>query len=269
MTHLFFPHLPSSTAHVSVTFFVAQAMSPMTPSKRCQDDSYDDMYPSHPINLFNPDFPPPPAGIMKKPKLDVVSIKNASGTINTHMGGRLAYATPPPTAKFDIPSNAVLYHLAVSAHRASTQHLQQVFVPKSISIRPSGEYTPLSAGCLDQPSISYRYDPQAFKKTLSLLLLSLDLLRIGTATKDLSEREEVAFGLEFGLVAAKIIEVDAKRSDEKGKQAEMIDLRRLKHDAKDVVANAVSLRILGTPFLQWIAVARSPIQLPEGIDASA
>ena len=225
-----------------------QAVSPMTPSKRSQDHMYDDMYPSHPPNLFNPDFPPPHMPEIKRSKPSGSGARDTQKIVNSpSYRGIPAHATPPTTYKIDIPVHAALYSLAVSAHCASAQHLQQVFIPSNIAIRPSNECIPLRVYLPDESSILFRHDTHALKKSVSLLLLALDLLRIGIKSKDLSEREEVAFGLEFGLVAAKIIEVEAIKTDGKGKQAAIIDIDRLKLDGRDAVANAVSSHALRSP----------------------
>jgi len=217
-----------------------QAVSPMTPSKRVQDDIYDDIYPSHPINLFNPDFPPVPSSHVKRLKLDSVSTKDELiSSVATGPPQEGSLITPAPTPTMHLPLIPALYHLAVSAHHASALHLQQTFIPGSIGVRLDSECAPITASMPIHGSVRYKPDPQALVKALSLLLLSLDLLRTGRMSKDLSESEEVAFGLEFGLVAVKVAEVQAMRVGEKGKQAEKIDMETLKYDARDAVSNAV------------------------------
>jgi len=241
-----------------------QGGSPQTPTKRLHDQVYDDQYPIHPINLFNPDFPPLPPSAAKKPKLHNNVTEICSIGLHNKLPERLSeptptYDTPPPTAPISIPSIPALYYLAVSAHQASAAHLQQVFIHNSISHSPSYERNPITATSSRQHTFRFIPDSQSIPKALSLLLFSLDLLRTGRTYKDLSERDEIAFGLEFGLVACKVLEVSNLSCDGKGKHTERIDKERLRADATDAIANAVGSYCYNTVYNADSTSSRTPV----------
>nr|XP_019049917.1 hypothetical protein I302_00337 [Kwoniella bestiolae CBS 10118]OCF28847.1 hypothetical protein I302_00337 [Kwoniella bestiolae CBS 10118] len=153
-----------------------------------------------------------------------------------------ASTAPPYPAPLltTVPDTALLYHFALSAHRASHQHLQQAFVHPSISAAPVPgiPLAPLYNSRSTQPFI---HDHNAAAKALDLQLVALDFLRAGLAYPDLSERERVAFGLEFGIVGLKVHNACAGPSTGKGKKSEKkqrVDLPRLIGDIQDVVGQS-------------------------------
>ncbi|WVW79689.1 hypothetical protein I302_101659 [Kwoniella bestiolae CBS 10118] len=164
-----------------------------------------------------------------------------------------ASTAPPYPAPLltTVPDTALLYHFALSAHRASHQHLQQAFVHPSISAAPVPgiPLAPLYNSRSTQPFI---HDHNAAAKALDLQLVALDFLRAGLAYPDLSERERVAFGLEFGIVGLKVHNACAGPSTGKGKKSEKkqrVDLPRLIGDIQDVVGQSYSISQRQTSFL--------------------
>jgi hypothetical protein len=116
---------------------------------------------------------------------------------------RARYASPI----LDIP---LLYHLAASAHNASAHHLQQAFLPPTIS--------------------PYIRDLSAHKKCMDLLLLALDLLKLGL-DQVLSIRERAAFACEYGVVGLKVV------------AAGYIDKDRLLADIQNFTRHGVSAQV--------------------------
>ncbi|OCF58359.1 hypothetical protein L486_04392 [Kwoniella mangroviensis CBS 10435] len=146
----------------------------------------------------------------------------------------------PPSSPHLLPDSALLYHFALSAHRASHQHLQQAFIHPSISADPNLgiPIAPVYNRSAAQPFI---HDPYAAAKALDLQLVALDFLRAGLAYPDLSERERVAFGLEFGIVGLKFYTACTGNSTGKGKDSEKnqrVDLSRLIGDIQDVIGHS-------------------------------
>lgn len=88
----------------------------------------------------------------------------------------------------DIP---LLYYLATSAHTSSSLHLKQAFFP--LDLKPTSG------------SILPDRDPYAAEKCMDLLVLSLDLLRLGLARDELSDKERAAFACEYAVVGYKTI----------------------------------------------------------------
>ena len=105
----------------------------------------------------------------------------------------------------NIPSpSALMYHMAVSAHRHSRSHLQQAFIPGTIEINAHAVYPPILASTgpstLRAPFTS---DHLAATKAFALLLFALDLLSTGLKSNQLLDRERVAFTIEFAIIATK------------------------------------------------------------------
>jgi hypothetical protein len=129
---------------------------------------------------------------------------------------RARYASPI----LDIP---LLYHLAASAHNASAHHLQQAFLPPTISP------TTTSSILLTDGS-PYIRDLSAHKKCMDLLLLALDLLKLGL-DQVLSIRERAAFACEYGVVGLKVV------------AAGYIDKDRLLADIQNFTRHGVSAQV--------------------------
>ena len=156
---------------------------------------------------------------------------------------RLQPSQSQPT-EHAIPPAACLYHMAVSAHHASTAHLQQSFIPQTVHTVHPNDAPPIIASGNMHKSHPYQPDPGASDKALGLCLLALDLLRAGLVSRSLSEVERVAFGLEFGNVAIKVITTLAPSKRAKGKQPVVVDLERLWRDVLEAVGQSVSAHIV-------------------------
>ncbi|KAK8861295.1 hypothetical protein IAR55_002114 [Kwoniella newhampshirensis] len=146
----------------------------------------------------------------------------------------------PPLQRSDVPTSALLYHFALSAHQASHRHLQQAFIPTSVSVDPNAGSPVLSLHTPDGPR-RFVHDPEAANKALGLQLLALDLLKAGLADSGLSDRERVAFGLEFGIVGYKVYTGCKATMKGKGKsreQRQVVDLINLMDDVQDTTAQA-------------------------------
>ena len=152
--------------------------------------------------------------------------------------------TPVPTFPPPLPVIPLLYHLALSAHHASHRHLQQAFIPGSV-IREEALDPPKFTA---PPVVEYKrpetvtHDPQAADKALGLLLLALDLLKAGLASKDLSDKERVAFSLEFGVVGVKVLKGSESQGSTKtqDKRASIqVERGKLVGEVQDAVASGV------------------------------
>lgn len=184
----------------------------------------------------------------------------ATGQTQSPVTGRRLNQQPPPQAAC-IPTAALLYHSAQVAHQTSHVHLQQAFVPTEISTDRTSGYSIIklySYSSTPQSSQSNRFshDPQAFAKALGLQLYALDLLRAGLNINSLSDKERVAFSLEFGVVGIKVyMAQQILQSKSKGKekiQGVQVDCQRLMDDMQDIVGQAVS--IYAPRSLRWLTV---------------
>ncbi|OWZ64792.1 hypothetical protein AYX14_06385 [Cryptococcus neoformans] len=153
---------------------------------------------------------------------------------------------PPPQAPY-IPIAALLYHSAQVAHQTSHVHLQQAFVPTQISTdRTSGssiiKLYSYSSTSQSSQSNRFSHDPHAFAKALGLQLYALDLLRAGLNINSLSDKEKVAFSLEFGVVGMKVYMAQQNlQSKSKGKEkieGVQVDCQRLMDDMQNIVGQA-------------------------------
>ncbi|ORY27685.1 hypothetical protein BCR39DRAFT_537919 [Naematelia encephala] len=131
-----------------------------------------------------------------------------------------------PVGEAHLPLLPSLYHLAIAAKNASSTHLQQVFIPPEVS-SAQGTAFPL----VSRSGIPYEPDPAAASKALGLQLLALDLLKLGMASKDITDRERVAFSIEIGLVSEKVLA-------EKRKE---VDRVRLAQEAEEMVGAALGI----------------------------
>lgn len=141
-----------------------------------------------------------------------------------------------------VPIIPHLFHMANAAHQCASHHLQQLLIPASIHSSPEFTSSPIMAS-YDNAIYPYRPDPLARDKTLGLLLLSLDLLRAGLTSKEISESEQVHFGIEFARVAIKILRASKVALSSKGKEVDRVDCERIKHDAREAVGIAVSIQV--------------------------
>lgn len=137
-----------------------------------------------------------------------------------------------------LPTIPYIYHLALQAHFASHQHLQQAFIPAEIGpTSNTGEGIKVAlAG--SGGHVAFKPDPQARAKSVSLLLFALDLLKLGLNSKLLSDRERVAFGHEFGVVALKVL---SAARHQQSKSRAWVDEQRLSEDAAEIIGNSVSI----------------------------
>ena len=150
--------------------------------------------------------------------------------------------TPPYSPISPYPDKPLLYHLAIQAHHAARNHLQQVFIPSTVITTEAS--TSIKCTRPDTTgSQTFTHDSQAPEKAVGLLLLALQILKIGLEAKDLSDVERVAFSYEFGLVGVKILDTYRLRSSVKGKQkalARGIDVDKIKDDVQVTLASGVS-----------------------------
>jgi hypothetical protein len=135
----------------------------------------------------------------------------------------------------------LLYQYAVAAHHHAHSHIQQAFVPRDIDcnrddVEPLVQYA-------STPS-PFQPDPLAAQKSLGLLTLALDFLRVGLQLA-LSPRERVAYVTEYATVGIKVL------------QAGSIDDKRI---AADVDAAISSLPRLDAP-LKWLQVKLAFMQV--------
>ncbi len=148
--------------------------------------------------------------------------------------------TSPPLESY-LPSIPLLFHLATSAHHASHQHLQQVFIPSFVNCEGNDGYPPIiSARPGRTQSQIFTHDEKAGDKAIGLLLLALDLLRAGLLSTDLSEKERVAFSLEYGTIGMKVLTAcGSLRTKSELVAAEKLDHLRLRGEVEDAVASGV------------------------------
>ncbi len=147
--------------------------------------------------------------------------------------------TPPVSSITPLPAIPLLYQLALSAHHSSQRHLQQAFIPSSVLCEADAGYPPIaSTGQIPL----FIHDARAHDKALGLLLLALDLLRIALASNELSDKERVAFTLEFGVVGVKLLAVFRPTAPLKGNETQVedkVDVERLMGDVQYAVASGV------------------------------
>lgn len=186
---------------------------------------------------------------MKRRKISPEMFEPA-GQTQSPFTGHPRNQQPPPQAPY-IPIAALLYHSAQVAHQTSHVHLQQAFVPTQISTdRTSGssiiKLYSYSSTSQSSQSNRFSHDPHAFAKALGLQLYALDLLRAGLDINSLSDKEKVAFSLEFGVVGMKVyMAQQILQSKSKGKEkieGVQVDCQRLMDDMQNIVGQAVCMR---------------------------
>ncbi|WWC87569.1 uncharacterized protein L201_002459 [Kwoniella dendrophila CBS 6074] len=169
---------------------------------------------------------------------------------------QVSSSSTPTSSSTSSPSTvstpALLYHFAVSAHHASHRHLQQAFVHPSISTDPGQGMllAPLYSLSQSQPFV---HDSEAAAKALGLQLMALDFLRAGLAYPNLSEKERVAFGLEFGIIGLKVYmscKEDVKGKGKKTDKNRNVDTARLIGDMQEIVGQSYFISQKQTSFLQ-------------------
>ena len=139
-------------------------------------------------------------------------------------------------------TSALLYHMAISAHRQSHCHLQQAFIPTNVDIKANAGYSPVLASAgpsgVQRP---FAGDDQAAQKGFALLLFALDLLWTGLKSNQLSDRERVAFTIEFGIIATKAARSHKRREIKVAFPT--VDPESIIADASDVVNTSVGHRL--------------------------
>lgn len=148
----------------------------------------------------------------------------------------------PPSSKAPvhsvIPAIPLLYHLATTAHRASQSHLQQAFIPAEVTCDFNAGYPPMTIpDFTGQQPRAFQHDPQAAAKVIGLQVLALDLLKAGLGARELSDKERVAFGLEFVIIGLKLLNVG--KVNGKGKEIEIVDMGRLETEIQQVLGESV------------------------------
>ncbi|EJT47050.1 hypothetical protein A1Q1_04293 [Trichosporon asahii var. asahii CBS 2479] len=144
--------------------------------------------------------------------------------------------TPPQDAdsrngKDEIPTPALLYHLALSAHAAAHRHYTQAFVPPHVQL--SDAPLPLESG----PYVS---DPHALSTALGLLVAALDMLQAALHTPALSDVEHAAFGAEFAHIGIKVLETVTSAQRLRSESVLAIDEKRLLADVDDTIKTSRS-----------------------------
>ena len=179
---------------------------------------------------------------VKRRKLDLMGDRTPLDGLPNRPSSSSSLSTPPSSrAAARIPPVPFLYYLATSSHHTSQQHLQQAFIPPNVVCRSAADCAPIMAKTPDGTHSTFTPDPQATAKSLSLLLLSLDLLRLGLASKELSDRERVAFGHQFVIVAVKVIQTASCPFPGKGKEMALVNLSRIWNDVNDIAGHSVSI----------------------------
>ena len=141
--------------------------------------------------------------------------------------------TPPR----DAPSISMaqnLHHLAISARRHASTHLQQVMIPSSVICLQQKDPAVLKATRYGTPSNAFRPDPYASDKAFGMFILAVDALQAGLCCQDISERERTVLGLDFGECAVEILRLCETRL------LVRVDVGRLHDNAFDAVNTAVS-----------------------------
>lgn len=151
--------------------------------------------------------------------------------------------------KSDVPTPALLYHLALSAHAAAHRHYTQAFVPRHVV--PSDAPLPLDHG-------PYVADSHALSTALGLLIAALDMLAAALHTPALSDVEHAAFGAEFAHIGIKVLETVASVQRLRSESVIAIDEKRLHADVDDTIKTSVScVQKCGTD-MQLVIAQRSP-----------
>lgn len=138
-----------------------------------------------------------------------------------------------PHAVEPLSDAALLYHYASAAHRHSTSHLQQAFIPTDILCTLNDDVDPLPL--YPSQTVLYRHDPSAGQKAISLLILALDFLRVGLQLS-LSPLERATFVIEYATIGIKVIE--AKLAKELG-----VDIAKVASDVDTAVSGMVSVTV--------------------------
>jgi hypothetical protein len=179
-----------------------------------------------------------------------------------------------------VPDAAIMFHMAVEAHRVASRHYQQVFVPTNTSIpRKKGEadsedsdsdsesddeddededeeaagrgsdIPPIPVYLDGTPTESvYAHDASAAHAAFRLLILALDLLRLCLDSPVLSAKECAAAGLEFATIGSKIFAADEalRRMGRTipGVAGMSIDMERVAADMGVMLAKSVSYLVV-------------------------
>lgn len=161
--------------------------------------------------------------------------------------GNTKLIMPTIDSELALPDLPLLYHTALSAHHAAYNHYQQAFVPIGTQIPVPTEAEkakpiPLYGKGEDD---KYSHDPHAGHTALRLLILSLDLLRIGLDTPGISDIEKAAFGLEFATVGIKVIHATQTIAHMKAPQQAAfpitVNTKALLDDLEHTIATSVGI----------------------------
>lgn len=180
--------------------------------------------------------------------------RERTGTSETPVKRPKTAPTPPQDSdsrgpKSEIPTPALLYHLALSAHAAAHRHYTQAFVPPHVL--PSDAPLPLEHG-------PYVADRHALSTALGLLTAALDMLSAALHTPALSDVERAAFGAEFAHIGIKVLETVASVQRLRTESVMTIDEKRLHADVDDTIKTSVSCPIPSTTDAQLLVAQRSP-----------
>lgn len=196
----------------------------------------------------------------KRIKLDPED-RTSHATSPTDRAAQSATLTPPIDDPI-IPLIPHLFHLAVTARAAASRHLQQIFIPAHVNLRPRGGIGGINASPHHGAHTSYQPDVNSRDKALGLLVLALDLLREGLNLKGVSEKDRVVFGTEFGQAAMQLLQSNMHQT------LGGIDMDRIRQDAWDTIGNAVSPQS-GNSTLKRPAVCCTAVRLPASICSAA
>jgi hypothetical protein len=146
-------------------------------------------------------------------------------------------------AKFDeveiIPDTALLYHFAYTTWQSTNRHLSQVFIPPSVEPGgPDSSFIHLADSLHPKTFQSYKPDPRAVDKALSLQILAIDTLKVGLKLSSLTDTERATFGLLFGKIGIQLVQGLKARG--KGKE-KAVDDQVLLRDVEEQVNASVSL----------------------------
>lgn len=144
--------------------------------------------------------------------------------------------------RYHISDAALIYHTAISAHKLSQQHLQQVYIPSWVQTKADRSFDAVPLYAAKSSAAILAHDPDAAKKALALQSLALDLLSIGRKRPDLSDSERAALTIEFVIIGIKVREA-LRHATKKGKERDMgikVAEDRLIEDMQKALASGVS-----------------------------
>jgi hypothetical protein len=157
-----------------------------------------------------------------------------------------------------IPDTALLYHFAYTTWQSANRHLLQVFIPPSVEAGGfDSSFIHLPDPLHPRINQSYKPDPRAVDKALSLQILAIDTLKVGLKLSSLTDTERATFGLLFGKIGIQVIQ--GLRARGKGKEKAVND-QVLLRDVEEQANLSVSL-LYFIPAETQMAVARKSAYL--------